>query len=157
MRYIEKLSGHWYRLGGSTTNAAARRSRLHGVLVILMIAGFAIAGGAGSARANDTGKPDTPPPQRPPGSHYAPTHNHYHPGTVYQAKSHITTATTPGVAKKPFTAMKSVDHAKVNPIGGPGPRRLDGGTHALNPQPIPPGHALSLAPHPGAPIEKIVR
>ncbi|MEO6967333.1 MAG: hypothetical protein ABI132_02600 [Rhodanobacteraceae bacterium] len=93
----------------------------------------------------------------------------------YEAKSLDNSSVSYGLANKPHSPTpiyKARQQGFQGPIG-PGPRRASdqasGGTHgiifvgghsasrldkaALNPQPIPPGHALHKPP-PGAPIEK---
>ncbi|MEO6967334.1 MAG: hypothetical protein ABI132_02605 [Rhodanobacteraceae bacterium] len=80
--------------------------------------------------------------------------------------------TIPSLRGIVIVERKIVDPNKVASVTGPGPRHDAGGTHgiilvgghsqsridhdkaALNPQPIPPGHALRRIPDPGSPIEK---
>lgn len=90
-----------------------------------------------------------------------------HPRT-YTAHSNMPSGITPTyVSKKPphATTPKMVDWRKTGPHIGPGPVEhhasaanthgiiFVGGKQALNPQPIPPGHAIKRVPHPGTPIE----
>jgi hypothetical protein len=50
------------------------------------------------------------------------------------------------LAQPPSTITKQVDRSKVKP--------QPGGPVELNPQPIPPGHAIALPPRPGTPLER---
>ena len=50
------------------------------------------------------------------------------------------------LAHPPSAITKQVDRSKLKP--------QPGAPVELNPQPIPPGHALALPPHPGAPLQK---
>jgi hypothetical protein len=67
---------------------------------------------------------------------------------AYTAHSNVpSSVTTTPALKKPSAINKEVDRTKVKPQPGT--------PIELNPQPIPPGHAVTGIPHPGAPIQKV--
>jgi hypothetical protein len=97
----------------------------------------------------------------------------YHPSRALVEK---TSRTPPGgivpvglTPKPPHVERGVAERGRLAPQTGPGPRRAGTGTHgiifvgghtgidhsshALNPQPIPPGHSLRHLPPPGSPVE----
>lgn len=87
----------------------------------------------------------------------------HHPWT--QSGVHAPSAVSATHAKPHVLAPKMIDKSKVPPQPGvPIEHHASasnthgiifvGGKQALNPQPIPPGHAMKIRRHPGAPVEQ---
>jgi hypothetical protein len=87
-----------------------------------------------------------------------PHHAHPQPHYTNTVVPHGGTVPLESKPRSPRVERRIVDPHKVAPVTGPGPRHsqspIDHGKAALNPQPIPPGHAQHSSPHPGLPIEK---
>lgn len=103
-------------------------------------------------------------PDRSPQQQKAPAaHSH-----TYTAHSNLPPGMTPAYASKPprhTTTTKMIDKSKAQPRPGVpiGQHATESNTHginfvggkqALNPQPIPPGHAVHEVPQPVEPVEK---